>query len=173
VRRAGGPTTLSWETVILGRGSSSARERRPYHWGGLWRADLRRSCTVTADQPDAILAGADDLLCRRGGLWAPSERPRRSGGGSGASPAASIHRAAHGAPLVGGRFVAPPLIASAGRAHRAAPHERPWPDRRVHRGHAVVLQHQFFNIAIVRGTAEISADGAERGVGVNVAPPEP
>jgi hypothetical protein len=32
---------------------------------------------------------------------------------------------------------------------------------------------QFFNIAIVRGTAEISADGAERGVGVNVAPPQP
>jgi len=78
-------------------------------WGGLRHEGLSRSCTVTADQPDAILAVADDLRCRRGGVWAPSGVPCRSGGGSGASPAPSITRAANGAPLVGGRFVARPL----------------------------------------------------------------
>jgi hypothetical protein len=80
-------------------------------WGGLRREGLSRSCTVTADQPDAILAVADDLHCRRGGVWAPSGVPCRSGGGSGASPAPSITRAANGAPLVGGRFQLIPQVA--------------------------------------------------------------
>jgi transposase InsO family protein len=64
---------------------------------------------VIADPPDATLAGTDDLLCRRGGGWALSGVLCRSGGGSRASPAASTTRAANGAPLVGGRFVARPL----------------------------------------------------------------
>ena len=59
-----------------------------------------------------------------------------------ASPAASIYRAANGAPLAGGRFVAPPLIVSPVQAHRAGPHERPWRDRRAYRAHAGVLLHR-------------------------------
>jgi hypothetical protein len=39
-------------------------------------------------------------------------------------------------------------------------------------GHTAFM-HEFCSIAITQGIAEISADGAERGVGVNVAPPEP
>src|SRR5882724_9228256 len=53
--------------------------------------------------------------CRRAGLWAPSGGPLRCGEGSRArrgrpSPAAPINAAADGAPLAGGRCVAPLLV---------------------------------------------------------------
>jgi hypothetical protein len=70
---------------------------------------------VTAGQADVRRARAHDRLHTRGGsgnrrVAFPLRRGKWSPTGSGASPAAATNGAANGAPLAGGRFVAPPLV---------------------------------------------------------------
>jgi len=51
------------------------------------------------------------------------------------------------------------------RGQSVGPNERPWCDD----GHAAFL-HQFFDVAIAQGIAEIPADGADDGFSLKVAP---
>jgi hypothetical protein len=65
---------------------------------------------VTADPSNVILPVQTTSSVGEVGSWPrvgafPTRRGKRSPGGGGTSPAATINRAANGAPLAGGRFV--------------------------------------------------------------------